>query len=184
MLRQYSRVHKPSRVVARTESELAKRKFEDKLVQKLQENGQNAVPSYTINPANISSKPNEKELENLKATLINNGFDGAIVTHLVNSEQYTEQVNNPYPYASPMYYRRFGRYYVHYNPIAWDSPTIQTNTRYFFESALYVLDNTNTDNLQWVGQFKVSNPQNLESTFDNYTTELVDLLIENSLSVE
>lgn len=171
-------------VVGRTESELAKRKFENKLVQALKERGINAIASYDLNFVTMPTEPSEKDLDDLTAKLIENGVDGVIVTHMVHSEQYVQQTSTPTPYARPIYYRRFRRYYVHYDPFAWDSPQLETNTRYFLESALYTLNNSPSDNLQWVGQFKISNPQNLDKTIDGYSQELVNLLVENSIAID
>ena len=172
-------------VIGKTESELARVTYETKMVENLKERGVNAVASNTLNLASIESIKDVKESEALKSKLLQMGFDGVVVTHMVGSEQYVRESNNAaFAYGHPMYYRRFRSYYVHYDPLMWNGSTVESGTRYFLESGLYALNNSDTDNLQWVGQFRITDPRNISDTVDKYTLELTELLMENSIQVD
>ena len=170
-------------VVGRTKDKTARIKFENQVVAKLNENGVEAAASHTIIETNdISKKPSATQLAALKQKLMNQGFDGAIVTFLINTEAYSDVVpgGSSTTYV-PTRVGRFGRYLAYYPVTTWEPDQMKTGTKYIFESSLYQLRDDEKDNLQWVGRFEIKDPSNLTSTIDNYANDLVSALLKGSI---
>ncbi|WP_375324140.1 hypothetical protein [Flagellimonas sp. GZD32] len=168
-------------VIAKSNSEISRRSFEDRLVAQLYERGVDATASYNIPYFDAKPLQSEEDMNGLKDRLVADGYDGAVVTHMVDSQQFVTQTPSSAVYYPGPRYRRFGAYYSYYPSYNWNSSYVETGTKYFFESALYSLDNSDADNLQWVGQFRIVDPVDIDKTIEKYSIELAGLLVANSV---
>jgi hypothetical protein len=170
-------------VVSRSKDKTARIRFENKVATDLVLKGVKAESAVdVIRTESFSEELSESEVENLRAQLVNEGFSGVLITNLINVDQHTDVV----PGGSsttyyPARYGRFGRYYSYYPAAHWEPDHIETGIDYTLESCLYDITVDQTENLQWVGRFKVRNPDNLIKTIEQYSTELTEALMEQSI---
>lgn len=172
-------------VVSRTSDITTRISSEKSIVSALSQNGINAeASSNVIETKTFVTKPTVDELNEMVTRLIEQGYNGVIITNLIDSSEYTDVIpGNSVGYgAMPVRYGRFGRYYGAYPISTWEPDRISTGVQYILESCLYDLRTKSGDNLQWVGRFKIKDPSNLSKTTDNYSRELSEALIENSIS--
>ena len=171
-------------VVGRSKDKTARIKFENSVVSQLAEQGLNAISSYSANAmVDINKKYSDSELSALKKRLMANGYDGVIVTNLINTEAYTDVISGGTSTAYvPTRVGRFGRYLTYYPITTWEPDQLKSGTKYVFESSLYRLAQGAGDNLQWVGRFEVKDPSSLEKTVNNYAVDLAKALVKNSVS--
>ena len=59
---------------------------------------------------------------------------------------------------------------------------IEVGIEYTLESCLYDITVDQKDNLQWVGRFKVRDPESLVKTIEKYSKELTTALLEQSIA--
>ena len=171
-------------VIAKTSDKTSRTTFENQVVQDLAANGVNATSSISIIKTDSFAKElSDEEIEDLKEKLINDGFDGVIITNLIDKQQYTDidQGNISTTYV-PVRYGRFGRYYRTYPVSYWEQDEISSGIEYTLESCLYNLSNSSENNLQWVGRFKVKDPKSLVKSIEKYSIELTTELLEKSIS--
>ena len=171
-------------VIGRSQDKTARIKFENSVVSQLSENGLKGIASHASNGAvNINKKYSNDELAALKKKLISEGYDGVIVTNLINTEEYTDVIpgNSSTTYV-PARVGRFGRYLTYYPITTWEPDQLKSGTKYIFESSLYHLTESSGNNLQWVGRFELKDPTNLENTVNNYAKELTKSIVKNSVS--
>lgn len=171
-------------VLGRSKDNTTRLKFENQVVEQLKANGVNAIASYTIDGTkDLNRKFSESEVQDVKKKLVSEGFDGAIITNLVNSEEYTDVIpgNSSTAYI-PARYGRFGRYYAYYPVTTWEPDQLKTGIKYVLESSLYNIKTQDGDNLQWVGRFELKDPTSLEGTSSNYAKELVGALLKQSIA--
>lgn len=170
-------------VVGRSKSKTARIKFENSVVGQLKESGVSAVASHTTKTLiDLNKKYSESDLANLKKNLMANGFDGVIVTNLINTEEYTDVVpgGTSTTYV-PTRVGRFGRHFAYYPITTWEPDELKSGTKYIFESSLYRLVQSSGENLQWVGNFEIKDPSNLETTVNNYAKDLTKALVKSSV---
>ncbi|SDQ97816.1 hypothetical protein [Flagellimonas zhangzhouensis] len=168
-------------VIGKSNSEISRRSFEDRLVAQLYERGVDATASYNIPYFDAKPLQSAEDINGLKERLVGDGYDGVVVTHMVDSQQFVTQTPSSAIYYPGPRYRRFGAYYSYYPSYNWNSTYVETGIKYFFESALYSLDNSDADNLQWVGQFRIVDPVDIDKTIEKYSIELAGLLVNNSV---
>lgn len=171
-------------VIAKSKDKTARITFENQVVNDLAAQGITAKSSIeVINSESFDKELTDNDLDNLRQSIIDDGYDGIIVTNLISAEQYTDvnQGNMNTAYV-PVRYGRFGRYYRSYPVSYWGEDTVDTGMEYTLESCLYDLTMTAADNLQWVGRFKVKNPDDLIKTIEKYSTELTTELVSQSIS--
>lgn len=171
-------------IVAKAKDKVARIKFEDQLVKDLSLNGVNAVSSISvINTESFNKELSEDDIEKLREKLINDGYDGVIITNLIDKQQYTDVNSGNISTAYvPIRYGRFGRYYSAYPVSYWGEDEISVGIEYTLESCLYNLSTSIDNNLQWVGRFKVKDPSSLIKFIEKYSKELTTELLENSIS--
>jgi len=171
-------------VVGRSKDKTARIKFENSVVAELEENGVAGVASHAANKViDLNKKYSESELSTLKRKLISNGYDGVIVTNLINTEEYTDVIpgNTSTAYV-PARVGRFGRYLTYYPVTTWEPDQLKSGTKYVFESSLYRLAEGLGNNLQWIGRFEVKDPTSMNNTVNNYAKDLTKALVKNSVS--
>ncbi len=171
-------------VLGRSKDNSARIQFENQMVEELKANGVTAVASYTVDGTkNIEREFSESEVQNVEKKLIAQGFDGAIITNLINASEYTDVIaGNTSTIMVPARFGRFGRYYAHYPLTTWEPDQLVTGMKYVFESSFYSLKTGNDDNLQWIGRFEIKDPSSLIKTSSNYAKELVATLIKESIT--
>ena len=170
-------------VVAKTKNKTARIRFEDQVVADLGALGVNAASSMDVIKVDSFDKQlTEKELDNLRSNLVASGYDGIIVTNLVDASQYTDVIPGGVGTSYvPTRYGRFGRYYGYYPVSYWEPDQVRTGVQYVLESALYDMTDNDGQNLQWVGQFKVKDPGSINKTVEKYSKELTAALKESSV---
>ncbi|MEO0572377.1 MAG: hypothetical protein AAF039_11790 [Bacteroidota bacterium] len=170
-------------VIGRSKDKTARIKFENSIVEQMAGNGLKGIASHSTNGiVNINKKYSDDELVALKKRLMSNGFDGALVTNLINTEEYTDVIpgNSSTAYV-PARVGRFGRYLTYYPITTWEPDQLKVGTKYVFESSLYRLAESASDNLQWVGRFEIKDPTNLENTAKNYAKDLTKAIVKSSI---
>ncbi len=170
-------------VVGRSKDKIARIKFENEVVAQLNQKGVNAMASSDIDGTKIlSDNLTENQTEALRAELVSLGFDGVIITNLINTEEYTDVIpgNSSTTYI-PTRYGRFGRHIGFYPVSTWEPDQLQTGTKYIFESTFYNIINKEGDNLEWVGRFELKNPSSIDKIANNYAKELVTVLTKESI---
>ncbi|MEM8507865.1 MAG: hypothetical protein AAF717_08545 [Bacteroidota bacterium] len=171
-------------VIGRSKDNTARVKFENSVVEQLQESGIGAVSSYSLaGTKNITGEYTEAQIAQFKKKLISDGVDGAIVTNLINTEQYTDVIpgNSSAAYI-PRRVGRFGRYYTYYPVTYWEPDQLTSGTKYIFESSFYRLADAPGDNIQWIGRFELKDPSSISKTAENYAKELVRALLKESIA--
>ena len=171
-------------VVSRAKDQTARIKFENQVVNDLAANGVLAKSSIeVIRMEDLSKEVSEERISDLRRKLLSEGYDGVIITNLINTEQYTDvtpgTIQTEY---YPVRYGRFGRYYRAYPVTYWEPDRIETGVVYTLESCLYDISVEREDNLQWVGRFRVKNPSDLLGAIEKYSGELTTVLLEQSIS--
>ena len=171
-------------VVAKAKDKIARTKFEEQVVNDLATQGITANTSMSvIKSESFDKEISESDLDKLRTKLVSEGFDGVIITNLVNTSQYTDVVQGNVGTAYiPVRYGRFGRYYASYPVSYWGPDQVETGVEYTLESCLYDITEDEKDNLQWVGRFKVKDPSSLVKAIEKYSMELTTKLLEVSIA--
>jgi len=167
-------------IFAATSDDAIRRLAETRAVHSLPP-GTTGVPSFTL-----FDKP-EKDVDKVKARLIKEGFDGALISHLVSydkSETYVPpqvQIAQPYPaYAYSPYYRSF----YHYYPYAYTYVTpgyVAQTKRYLVESLLYRLPDGKPI---WSAVSETVNPESKIVLVNEIVRVVTDELRKQKLLVE
>ena len=170
-------------IVSKSKDMTARIKAENQMVKDFAERGVKSSSSLdVIRTESFDKSLSEKELEDLRNNLVSNGYDGILITNLINAEQYQDVIPGGTSTAMvPMRYGRFGRYYSYYPATYWEPDRIETGIKYTIETTLYDLTVDQEDNLQWVGRFQVKNPSDLMKLVEQYADELADALLETSV---
>jgi len=171
-------------VVAHTKDKIARIRAEGLVVNELGLRGVNAESSVdVIKTENFSKEMSENEIKLLISQLLDAGFTGVLITNVINTEQYKDVIpggsNVEY---NPPQYGRFGQYYNYYPATSWEPDRIETVVDYTVESCLYDITVDQKDNLQWVGRFKLKNPTDIKEAIAQYSKELADALIDQSIN--
>lgn len=172
-------------VIGVSKSQVARAKFEEEVAEGLRKRGVIAIPSFRSD----ISIPMEETLSTAETAALNQqllqaGFDGALVTNLVNTSEYTDVIpGTTYFGYYPVRYGRFGRYTAFYPIPYWEPDRMITGTTYVLETCLYALDNGEEDNLQWAGMFELKNPRYLNTVTEKYAAELTEALMRESIAV-
>ena len=125
----------------------------------------------------------ENEIETLISRILDAGFSGVLITNVINTEEYKDVIpgSSNVEYHPPQY-GRFGQYYSYYPATSWEVDRIETAVDYTVESCLYDITSAGQDNLQWVGRFKLKNPTDIKEAIAQYSKELADALIDQSIN--
>ena len=136
-----------------------------------------------IKTENFSEEMSEDEIKTLVSQLLDAGFTGVLITNVINTERYEEVIRggSKVEYQAPQY-GRFGQYYNYYPANSWEPDRIETGVDYTVESCLYDIAVTQQDNLQWVGRFKLKNPKDIKEAIAQYSKELAEALIDQSIN--
>ncbi len=173
-------------VIGVAKSRLARSQFEQEVADGLTARGVNAVPSYNSGiDIPMDGTLSDSQAAEVNRQLLAAGFDGAIVTNLVDASQYTDVIpGSSYTGYYPVRYGRFGRYATYYPVQTWEPDRMVTGTKYVLESCLYALDEGQKDNLQWVGMFELKDPKDLKKVTGKYAAELTEELLKQSIATQ
>ena len=171
-------------IVSRSKDLTARVKGEQQMVKDLAALGIKAESSIEIiKTESFDKELTEKELDALRKSLVDQGFDGIVITNLIDAQEYTDVVPGSARTAYvPVRYGRFGRYYSAYPAPYWEPDRVETGIEYTVESCLYDLTIDQGDNLQWVGRFILKNPTDLMKVIEKYSAELAAELSAQSIS--
>ena len=172
-------------VIARGKNEIARSIFEQDVARNLESHGIDGVAYHKESGRGVpvDTDLTDAEVAQLKQKVTDMGFDGVILTHLVNTEEYKELIpTGVYPSTDPNYYGQWGYYWAYYPALDWAPGYSVEGTRLELESALYDVRATDGNNLQWLGRFKLDAPKDLQKTTSNYAQELVTALRQESIS--
>lgn len=172
-------------VLAKAKDKTARIRFENQVVNDLKAAGVNAASAMNvIRTEDFSKQVTEKDIENLRLALVDQGYDGIVITHLLNKSQYSDVVPGTMSTGFyPTRYGRFGGYYGAYPVNYWSPDQVEVGMEYVLESAFYNLAIDQKDNLQWIGRFKIRDYSSINTTTENYSKELVEKLVEESISL-
>jgi hypothetical protein len=172
-------------VVSRGKNEIARSLLEQDIARALESHGVQAVAYHKESGIGVpvDVELTEQQVAILKQKVIDDGFDGAIITHLINAEEYKELIPaGVYPSTDPNFYGQWGYYWTYY-PVYDIAPgTAVTGTRFELESALYDIRSTGGNSLQWLGSFKLEDPEDIQKATAQYAKELVSAMMEKSIS--
>lgn len=171
-------------VIARGKNEISRSIFEQDVARNLEGHGIDGVAYHKESGIGVpvDTDLTEAQIADLKTKVADMGFDGVILTHLVNTEHYKELIpTGVYPSTDPNYYGQWGYYWAYYPALDWASGYSVEGTTLELESALYDIRATDGNNLQWLGRFKLEDPKDLQKTTSNYAKELVTALKQESI---
>jgi hypothetical protein len=172
-------------VISRGKNEIARSLLEQDIAKALKGHGVNAVAYHKQSGIGVpvDVELTEQQVEGLKQRVIDDGYDGAIITHLINIEEYKDLIpSGVYPSTDPNFYGQWGYYWTYY-PVYDIAPgTAVTGTRFELESALYDIRSTGGNSLQWLGRFKLEDPEDIQKATAQYAKELVAAMMEKSIS--
>jgi hypothetical protein len=171
-------------VVAHTKDKVARIRAEGLVVNELGLRNVIAESSVdVIKPKKKSEEMSEEEIEILISQLLDTGFTGVLITNVINTELYKEVIRggSKVKYQGPQY-GRFGQYYNFYPATSWEPDQIETGVDYTVESCLYDITVPQKENLQWIGRFKLKNPEDIKEAIAQYSKELADALIAQSIN--
>ncbi|KQC28632.1 hypothetical protein [Flagellimonas eckloniae] len=165
-------------VVSKTEDRSVQIRFEKDMVQVLNENGYSSVESHIKFPFSDPTKKVEKDkIEEVIQNLRENDIDVVIVSHLLDSKEYTTTITtgdafyrDPFPYRYHRYrsfYGYTGSYYTDYHTKEVEGIT------YILETLVYDLTNPTENQLISVITSKVDNPNSLGITSEDFSKSIV-----------
>ena len=171
-------------VIARGKNEIARSIFEQDIARNLEGHGIKGVAYHKESGLGVpvDTDLTEAQIADLRNKVIEMGFDGVILTHLVNTQNYKELIpTGVYPSTDPNYYGQWGYYWAYYPALDWAPGYSVEGTTFELESALYDVRATDGNSLQWLGRFKLDDPKDLQKTTSNYAKELVTALKQESI---
>jgi len=181
-------------VIARADNQLARVSFEQEIADQIRARGMSATESHQQFPGhNPDKKLSEEEIEALKQTIQDAGFNGVVVSvlkDLQTATRVTEQggyytggyTGGPYYSYYPGYYGGFYGYYGNAMSYAtygnYVPTTLETHTSktYILETVVYNLNQVEDKQLIAVVTSKVENPQNVTSTAKQYAHAIAKAL--------
>jgi len=172
-------------VISRGKNEIARSLLEQDIARELGGHGVNAVAYHKASGIGVpvDVELSDAQLEDLKTQVLDGGYDGAIITHLINVEEYRDLIpSGVYPSTDPNFYGQWGYYWVYY-PVYDIAPgyTVE-NVRLELESALYDIRSTGGNSLHWLGRFKLEDPEDIQKATGQYAKELVSAMMKESIS--
>ena len=156
--------------------------FENKVVELLADEGITATNALNVfTPVEDMSKLTEAEIEN---RIKNGGYDGILVTSLIDINTRDVRVNNTTPYYPYMYggyygygYRSF--IYSNYNYM-YSIDSYREEKTFVLETRLYdVNEPDNKEAIVWSGQSELVDPSGAESASNSYSGKLVKTLMDS-----
>jgi len=161
-------------VIGVGEDEGGRRLFEDTFAKALAKEGTSAQASWGLLPQ--STQLSE---EQIRGAVEGGGFDGVLLTRLMNVDQSEEYVP-PSTYTVPTAHYGYG-YYGYYGAsyaVVHEPGYFKTNTTFRLETNLY---SATSGDLVWSGQSDTLNPESLTDVVDSMTAAVAKKLKEEKL---
>jgi hypothetical protein len=173
-------------VIARTDNMSARTVFENEIVKQLEERGIKATPSFTkfpkLNPDEEISEEQQKEIKNM---LIDQGFNGVVLTVIKDVEELSKTTVEGGYYAggnyAGYYPRYYGGFYGYYrNPMSYSTygnyveQTISTRTakNFILETVIYDLEAEGEKQLVGVVTSRIEEPESATTAAKQYVTAI------------
>ena len=182
-------------VIARTSNKQARIAFESEITKQMTADGFKATSSYSVLPTNMDT---EKELtdeqkKNFRNFLINEGYNGIVLTVLKDYQESTRTTTDGGYYAGatyggaygayyPGYYGGFYGYYSHpysYSSIGSYTPSTTTTSivkTFVVETVVYDLDQEDGKQLAAVVTTKIEDPQDVTKNAQEYVKKITESL--------
>ncbi len=154
-------------VVGMAQDENTRIEFETRLVNRLEDNGVEAMRSLDLFDVEFtSSEKSEEELSEAEDQLLEKGFDAILFTKVVGSENrrtFKERMNN-----IDALFVRFSNDYLEHQDIYYDPRYYDTFSIYNVETSLYCICVGKERELIWRSNIDVTEPSNVDKTIDSY----------------
>jgi len=173
-------------VIARTANTSARIAFENEISKNLAARDIKATPSYTKYPKlNPDQEITEERVNDIKALLRKDGFNGVILTVVKEEQELSKTVTDGGYYAGGTYYGYYPRYYngfygYYRNPMSYSTlgnyvgqtSTTYTARNYILETVIYNLDEPEEKQLVAVVTSKLEEPENAAKTAKQYVAAI------------
>ncbi len=167
-------------VLAITKNLKSRTLFENTVVDLLKENGINATNGLNVfTPVEDLKDLSEAEIEK---RIKEGGYDGVLVTSLIDTRTRDVQVNNTsyYPYMYGGYYGYGYRSFIYSNYNFMYNDQYREEKTYVLETRLYDVNISDPkEAIVWAGQSELVDPSGSESASSTYSKQLVKALIES-----
>ena len=154
-------------VVGMAQDDNTRVEFETRLVNRLEDNGVEAVRSLDLFDVEFtSSEKSEEELSEVEGQLLDKGFDAILFTKVVGTENkrsFKERMNN-----IDALFVRFSNDYLEHQDIYYDPRYYDTFNIYNVETSLYCICVGKEMELIWRGNIDVTEPSNVDKAIDSY----------------
>ena len=169
-------------VIARTDNMSARIAFENEIVKDLADRGISATSSFTKFPKlNPDQEITEETERKIKTLIMDNGFNGVVLTVIKEQQELTKTVSDGGYYAGGSYYGYYPRYYngfygYYHNPMSYstlgnyveETSTTYTAHNYIVETVIYNLDAPEDKQLVAVVTSKLEEQENAATTAKQY----------------
>ncbi|WP_430965335.1 hypothetical protein [Spongiimicrobium sp. 2-473A-2-J] len=169
-------------VVSKTKNKTTRMRFEKDLVQNLNKNGFQAVEAHVKFPLSDPLKEvKNEEIDQVIENLWDQCIDIVIVSHLVDSKEYTTTVSNGDSYYSDPFSYRYRRYrsFYGYQGFYSNHNTVEIKgTKYIVETLVYDLAKPKNEQLLTIITLEVDNPSTLGSVSKDFSNSIVKRLVK------
>ncbi|MBJ2172884.1 hypothetical protein JBL43_01460 [Aureibaculum sp. A20] len=165
-------------IIGMTSNDEARQKFEEKLKQKYQSRGVEAVTSYELFEESLMSyRRSEDDLVMLEDSLIKDGFDSVLLTKVAGVEDRTAFFNKfdkdtNYGFK----YDYYNNQEIYFNRNYYDEYKV-----YHVETSLYCICKTEERTLIWKGYIDIIDPNSINETVKDYINLVLFVLEEQNL---
>ncbi|MCK0131628.1 hypothetical protein MWU59_08940 [Flavobacteriaceae bacterium F08102] len=167
-------------VVGMTNNLTGRAIFEEKLTAALTEHKIKSVKSMDVIDASFShTQKDETEVNKMVTNLSKDGYDAIMVTAVIGSDE--KELYNPDSYTVRNQWSRFGRYYYRYQNVYYTPGYYTKYTVYQIETSIYNINEDDDRSLVWVGSFKITDPQTITKTVNNYVSAIIKQLKREKL---
>jgi len=168
-------INKPNNilVIGISKNSVARRKYEDALVNKLNDRGVNAVTAASIFPTDIKL---DRPL--IVDAVKKHDFDNVLVTRVVSNDKEVSYVSGTTYVVPHGSYNNFHNYYGSYGHVVHEPGYVYTDTIVSLETNLY---ETKEDKLIWAITTESVNPNKIDKEIDNLAELIIVQLVEDGL---
>lgn len=181
-------------VIARTDQTAARITFENEIVKELSKDGIKATASFKKFPKlNPDQKITEEEQKRIESMLLENGYNGIVLTVVKEEQELAKTVSDGGYYAGSNYYGFYPRYYngfygYYRNPMSFSTlgnyveqtTTTYTAKNFILETVIYNLDEAEDKQLVAVVTSKLEDPENAATTAKQYVKAISKSFNKNS----
>jgi hypothetical protein len=165
-------------VVSVSDTDTSRMRFENDMVQDLNENGYQSEVSYVDFPEISPSKKVKGEaLENLKDKLRKDGVSFVLVNIVRDVQNYTTSTTSGSSYNTMPYYGRYYHrgFYGYYGGMSTGtaSTVTQEKTKYILESIVYDLSKPEDKQLQAIITSEIDNPDTVGTASKEFSEKII-----------